>query len=359
MNKYKLVQLIVKDLEELKTLTAEVAASEGESPLVIDLALSRAKLLGQELELLKELSIQTAPVQALSEDSQEEIAEDEVSEETFAEPELEIIHFEEQAPVAEDDFQEPEPEVEAEEEEEVVYDSEEEEELEEEETEEDDNNEEELEESEDVVASIELEEEVEEEMEAEDDEFEEEVQEEEPEIKEETVEEENQPEFEVEEEVTAHKLESPAGFREIHIEDLDEDDDEPIQFTPISKPVEKPVIHEIPKPEEAPKENPVVGETFQKERSLNDVIGEKQATETSLGNGPISSLRSAIGLNDRFLFIREIFGNNTDKYNMVIDHLDKLETIQQAVEYLKANLTLQKNDTSMKFVDLLKRRFTK
>jgi len=44
---------------------------------------------------------------------------------------------------------------------------------------------------------------------------------------------------------------------------------------------------------------------------------------------------------------------------MVIENLDKLETIQQAVEYLKANLTLQKNDTSMKFVELLKRRFTK
>ena len=74
---------------------------------------------------------------------------------------------------------------------------------------------------------------------------------------------------------------------------------------------------------------------------------------------PITSLRAAIGLNDRFFFIREIFDNNTDKYNSVIEHLDKLETIQEAVDYLKANLSLQKNNTSLKFVDLLKRRFSK
>jgi len=376
MNKYKLVQLIVKDLEELKTLTAEVAVSEGESPLAIDLALSRAKLLCQEIELLKELSIQTTPVKTIQNETPEEAVEEEVSDESYADPELEIIHFEEHSPVAEDEFQEPEPEIEEdeEEEEEVVYDSDEDE-LEEET--------EEADEKEEVTESETIEETTEPEEEVQDEEIDEEEVEEEPaedehieedepveEVKEELEAEEvpedkeSEPEFEVEteteeEEVTTHKLESSAGFREIHIEDLDEDDDEPIQFTPISKPVEKPVIHEIPKPEEAPKENPVIGETFQKERSLNDVMGEKQAQETSLGNGPISSLRSAIGLNDRFLFIREIFGNNTDKYNMIIDHLDKLETIQQAVEYLKANLTLQKNDTSMKFVDLLKRRFTK
>jgi len=148
-------------------------------------------------------------------------------------------------------------------------------------------------------------------------------------------------------------------IREIQIEDLDEEESASIQFTPASAPVERPVMREIPKPEIPVEEKQVESETFPKDRSLNDVISENKPTETTLGNSPISSLKSSIGLNDRFLFIREIFSNNTDKYNMVIDHLDKLETIQQAVDYLKSNLTLQKNETSLKFVDLLKRRFTK
>jgi hypothetical protein len=81
--------------------------------------------------------------------------------------------------------------------------------------------------------------------------------------------------------------------------------------------------------------------------------------ESKLSNSPITSLRAAIGLNDRFLFIREIFNNNSEKYNAVIEHLDKMEQIQEAVEYLKANLSMEKNETTMKFVDLLKRRFSK
>jgi hypothetical protein len=177
------------------------------------------------------------------------------------------------------------------------------------------------------------------------------------ETEDEETEEVTQPESTVQ--VNELKPDSHSGIREIQIEDLDEEETAPIQFTPASAPSSRPVMREIPKPEDTPKEKQVLGETFQKERSLNDAIGENKSVEPNLGNGPISNLRSSIGLNDRFLFIREIFSNNTDKYNMVIDHLDKLETIQEAVDYLKANLTLQKNDTSLKFVDLLKRRFTK
>jgi hypothetical protein len=117
--------------------------------------------------------------------------------------------------------------------------------------------------------------------------------------------------------------------------------------------------YNLPKLEVQGPEKKAIADTVQKERSMNNVMGESNPEETVLGNGQISSLRSAIGLTDRFLFIREIFANNTDKYNTVIDQLDKLETIQQAVDYLKINLTLVKNDTSMRFVDFLKRRFTK
>lgn len=370
MNRYKLVQLIEKDLEELKALMSEVSASESDSPLFIDLALGRAKLLYQELELLKEISVKnTQPAESIQNVEEEEPVEDnmpeeEMSDESFADPELEIINFEEQEEGQEivNDV-EPEEEEEEVDDEDVVYNADE--------DEEDDLAEE--------TDETQINEKVEEE-EAEEEPFVEPVDElkepeEEPEESKQEVDEapETEPEFEIEhaDKIKTHTLEHPAGLREIHIEDLDEDDDEPIEFTPVSKPIEKPVekpvepqpekpvMREIPKPEEAPKEKQVIGEAFQKERSLNDVIAEKQNTETNLGNGPISSLRSAIGLNDRFLFIREIFGNNTDKYNTIIDHLDKLETIQQAVDYLKANLTLQKNETSMKFVDLLKRRFTK
>jgi hypothetical protein len=153
-------------------------------------------------------------------------------------------------------------------------------------------------------------------------------------------------------------LDLQTDVREITI-DLDEDEIESVKVSAAPETADRPVMREIPKPEELILEKPVVGESLKKENSLNDSISETKSTKSPITNGPITSLRSAIGLNDRFLFIREIFANNTDKYNTIIDKLDKLETIQQAVDYLKANLTLQKNETSMKFVDLLKRRFSK
>jgi hypothetical protein len=330
MNKLKLIQIIEKELEELKILSGEIAESEEKTSLIIDLALSKARLLCQEIELLRQLTTKSVenPIDDSPEENEEEqMDEDEVSDVSISDPELEIVEFEE----SEDT-----------EDEETSFD-------EEEESTDDDliDDEEELDENEPEF--------VEEEIDEEDliefgtnnkDEIEEDDEEE--------------PQTTTIIESTELKSDFQAGVREITI-DMDDDDDdlEPIKVSAASGTVERPVMREIPKPEELIQEKPFVGESFQKERSLNDSIGEIKSTEPPISVGSISSLRASIGLNDRFLFIREIFGNNTDKYNTIIDQLDKLETQQQAVELLKANISLQKNDTSMKFVDLLKRRFSK
>jgi hypothetical protein len=358
MNKRKLVQIIVKDLEEIKILAEEVASNQNDAALIIDLALNKARLLCQEIELLRDSTDQEEPIQEENEIDEEE---DEVLDVNLPEPEFEIMNFEEREfPETEEDF----PEAEAEEDEpddldDDISEDDDEEENEEDANEEDDLEEEINEEDQNEFSEVTPEEEENEEAEAEEenllivsdeDETEEEIEEEE----------------EVEEEIQPDSSQPVAGIntdyqpkvREIHLDDLD-DDPEPVRFAPLSDSSDRPVMHEIPKPENQVQEKMLVGETFQKERSLNDVIGEKKPAESTLTQGPVTNLRAAIGLNDRFLFIREIFDNKTEKYNTVIDKLDQLETIQQAVEYLKANLTLQKNDTSMKFVELLKRRFSK
>jgi hypothetical protein len=360
MNKLKLIQIITKDLEELKTLTEEIAENIDDSSLITELALSRARLLSQELELLCSFS---PPEDSLKENIEDEDLfedEDEVSDLIVSDPELEILHFEEH------EFPEDiEPE-----EEDIVYDSEDEEELNEEDLNEEAGDEEfeedeileeedltdEVEEDEEFVADFEGDELEEHELEDSDEEDidldEEDDESEYEDLEEESLKEEPVQDIEIK---TVHQPE----VREMSMDELGDDDEEPMQFSPIPDAGNRPVMREIPKPEIQEPEKKPVAETFQKERSLNDVIGENKAEETTLGNGPISSLSAAIGLNDRFLFIREIFNNNTDKFNTVIEQLDKMETIQQAVDYLRVNLTLEKNDTSMRFVDLLKRRFTK
>jgi hypothetical protein len=45
---------------------------------------------------------------------------------------------------------------------------------------------------------------------------------------------------------------------------------------------------------------------------------------------PISSLTDAIGLNDKFLFIREIFNGNQNDYTQAISRLEKITTLSDA-----------------------------
>lgn len=377
MDKRKLVNIIVKDLEEIRLLAEEVVDSQHDSSLIIHLALNRARLLCQEIELLHELTVKTAPLQHKKEEAGYDVEDEVASVLPFIDPELETLNFEER------DFSVSDQSFEEEAEEEIEEDLEDEDEDEEIEDEDDDLTEEnlegeiegeDLEEEEDDLIEEEGLEEEEEDLNEEDEEElkedlvdEEEDLTEEPDLEEEEEELAEEPEKELEQKSEVHQTELkndlPPGMREIHIDDQDDEYEiEPLRSAPMTGSPYRPPMHEIPKPEVTEPVKPeklVVGEKYQKERSLNDSIGDNQSTESKMTNNRITSLRAAIGLNDRFQFIREIFGNNSEKYNTVIEKLDKMETIQEAVEFLKANLTMEKNESSMKFVEMLKRRFPK
>ena len=80
--------------------------------------------------------------------------------------------------------------------------------------------------------------------------------------------------------------------------------------------------------------------------------------EFKLSNRPVSSIKSAIGINDRFQFIRELFDGNADKFAETVSKIDEMKNIGEAVEYLRQSFKWKKNETSLKFVGLVKRRFS-
>jgi hypothetical protein len=49
-------------------------------------------------------------------------------------------------------------------------------------------------------------------------------------------------------------------------------------------------------------------------------------------------IRALIGLNDKFRFVSELFGNNKDAYEEVLDELNQLETYDQAVNWLNSKV---------------------
>jgi len=71
------------------------------------------------------------------------------------------------------------------------------------------------------------------------------------------------------------------------------------------------------------------------------------------------NLLDGIGINDRFLFITQLFANSSTLFTTTIIALDKLDTIEEAVNYLKANFNWEKTETSVKFLILIKRQFSK
>ena len=79
--------------------------------------------------------------------------------------------------------------------------------------------------------------------------------------------------------------------------------------------------------------------------------------EFKLSNRPVKSIKSAIGINDRFQYIRELFDGKPEKFRETVNALDAMNDIQEAVVYLRENFKWKKTETSLKFVNLVKRRF--
>lgn len=114
------------------------------------------------------------------------------------------------------------------------------------------------------------------------------------------------------------------------------------------------IMHD--EPEE--KKDQRLGDKFTKEKSVNDLINtEINNLEHKLSNRPVASIRAAIGINDRFQYIRELFEGNAEKYNETVTSLDNFKNISEAVHYLQNNFNWKKTDISLKFVQLVKRRF--
>jgi hypothetical protein len=102
---------------------------------------------------------------------------------------------------------------------------------------------------------------------------------------------------------------------------------------------------------EVPQET--VGETLK--------VSEKPAVADHFQQNGIGDLREAIGINDKFLFVNELFNGDLERYNKVVDELNGFSGLSGAQTYL-AELQVQyqweeNSPAHQKLNDLLKRKF--
>ena len=96
----------------------------------------------------------------------------------------------------------------------------------------------------------------------------------------------------------------------------------------------------------------------EKEEPVDLGLEVKKEEATKYKPTPIKTLREGLNLNDRYLFQRELFGNDKSRLDETIAALDRLDNIQEAVSYLKANFKWVRSEASERFVQLVKRRFS-
>jgi hypothetical protein len=122
-----------------------------------------------------------------------------------------------------------------------------------------------------------------------------------------------------------------------------------------------------PEPEKKPdqekkKENQVLGEKLVSEKSsFNEQIGKHQkstSSQRSFSAPPISDLKKAMGINDRFFFQRELFGGNADVMNQTLEQLNDMHGINEAQNFLLANFNWDpENEAVLSFMELVERRY--
>ncbi len=93
---------------------------------------------------------------------------------------------------------------------------------------------------------------------------------------------------------------------------------------------------------------------------INQAIAKKQTRKDltdRLQARPITDLKNSIGLNEKFLFIKELFKGNSEKYNGCIDDLNNSASYRDALDILKNKYSFdEKNDIVQKLMNLVSRK---
>ena len=169
-------------------------------------------------------------------------------------------------------------------------------------------------------------------------------------------------------------------FEIIYNEEEDEQEEvEPAAETPAAEPVaetvvEKPAVESVVEEEKrstfnsplsTPKRSallslyedaaPVVGEQFHEKPSVADTIACPKGVAEST---PVTSLREAIGVADKFMLISELFSGNSEEYDRAIDALEQQTSFDDCIIYISENYTWRaQSEATQRMMELLQRKY--
>jgi len=97
------------------------------------------------------------------------------------------------------------------------------------------------------------------------------------------------------------------------------------------------------------------------EGRLNEVLGKQKPlydVASSITETPINDIWSAIAINDRFLFMRELFDNDSEAFKTTVSLLNSLSSWDAATKYISGHFNWDTNHPVVKdFQTVVRRRF--
>lgn len=110
----------------------------------------------------------------------------------------------------------------------------------------------------------------------------------------------------------------------------------------------------------APEGGAVLGEVINHDvRTLADTIAPPRDMASEIARSePVTDLRRAIGINDRFLMIRDLFGGDADAYEQAITELDGFHDLDECMIYIAENFAWNSSSDGARFLmELLERKY--
>lgn len=129
---------------------------------------------------------------------------------------------------------------------------------------------------------------------------------------------------------------------------------------PIPAPAPQPAPAPAPMPAPAPREEEApqrLGDVIAKNvTTLADKMAEEQPTAAF---NRITDIRKAIGLNDKFLMIRDLFGGDANLYEDTINHLNEYDDLDECMIFIVENFRWNPDSEGAKLlVSLLERKLS-
>lgn len=134
---------------------------------------------------------------------------------------------------------------------------------------------------------------------------------------------------------------------EAEIEDLKS---RPLPEPQVEKPIEIPVSRDIEISKE-PEPAPAIAEPA-------SVVEEPVSPKAAVYGKPVDDIRQAISLGDRFLYQRELFGQNAELMQRTLTEINELKSFDEAMTYIGSRFQWDTESNSyQQFIVSLHRRF--